>query len=92
MISDRTKAALAAAKARGVLLGANGANLASAHKAKAELFADGIRAPVATALKESGWNLSSVANYLNQQGLTTRQGACWSPETVRRVLQRLSLR
>ena len=33
MISERTKAALAAAKARGVVLGANGANLAAAHKA-----------------------------------------------------------
>ena len=37
MIRDRTKAALAAAKARGVKLGINGAHLAAANHAKHHL-------------------------------------------------------
>ena len=38
-ISERTKAALAAAKARGVALGANGKVLAAAHKSRADALA-----------------------------------------------------
>ena len=88
LISDRTKSALAAAKARGVILGANGASLAAAHKTEANDFAESLRAPCAAALREAAGTLASVAEHLNQAGLLTRQGAQWSPGTVHRLLRR----
>ena len=91
LISERTKAALAAAKARGVVLGANGAVLASTHKAEAQVFAEGLRAACEVAVEESGWTLASVARHLNRAGLSTRQGSSWSPSTVQRVIGRLAM-
>lgn len=91
MISDRTKAALAAAKARGVVLGANGANLAASHKAEARLFAEPLRSACEAAVIKTAWTLASVAEHLNRAGLLTRQGARWSPTTVQRLLKRLAI-
>lgn len=91
MISDRTKAALAAAKARGVVLGAYGGNLAAAHKAEAQRFAEGLRAICEIAVAETAWTLASVADHLNRAGLPTRQGARWSPTTAQRLIKRLAL-
>jgi DNA invertase Pin-like site-specific DNA recombinase len=49
MISERTKAALLAAKSRGVRLGANGVVLAAASKAAALEYAEGLRSVVQSA-------------------------------------------
>ena len=89
MISDRTRAALAAAKARGVVLGANGANLAAAHKAEAQLFAEGLRVACEAAVTQTAWTFASVAEHLNRAGLVTRQGARWCPTTAQRIMMRL---
>ena len=91
-IAARTKAALAAAKARGVVLGANGKVLAASHRAAADQFAETMRGPVQTAFAEGANTLIGVARYLNEQGLKTREGFRWSPQSAHRVVQRLGLR
>lgn len=90
LISERTKAALAAAKARGVRLGQNGSRLAQQHRAAAETFARGLEAAVATAMGRGARTLREIAAELNSAGCRTREGAAWKPGTVHRLLRRLS--
>ncbi len=94
LISSRTKAALAAAKARGVKLGTP-ANLT--HKAQqAGADANRARAVTETAkmlnyarmLRDSGLPLARVADRLNADGYTTRSGRALAPMTVWRMLAR----
>ncbi len=101
-ISERTKSALQAAKARGVRLGAH--NPAVPH-----LTADAIRKgaplgalagrtkavreyadlqPTIAALHAQGLSLRAIAAALNADGHKTRNGANWSASQVYRVLQR----
>lgn len=87
LISERTKAALAAAKARGVVLGnpetapqAREANVAAAERHRADIV------PVARKLREAGRTLASIAAELTYQGFTTRRGGKWSPTAVARLL------
>ena len=91
MISDRTRAALAAAKARGVTLGANGAKLALRHKADAQIFAEALRGPCEAAVRGTNGTLAAVAHHLNRAGIVTRQGARWSPMTAQRLMNRLAI-
>ena len=88
-IAERTKAALAAAKARGVRLGVHGAVLAAAHKAEAEAFAQTLASPVAEARRSGAGTLMDIATALNRRGLRTREDAAWSPGTVSRLVRRL---
>jgi DNA invertase Pin-like site-specific DNA recombinase len=97
-ISERTKAALAAAKARGVRLGnprladfrsrdparaiAKRQELASAYAAE--------MAEVVEDIQRLGiHSLSGIARALNARGLTTRRRCKWSPMAVSRLLDRL---
>lgn len=89
-IAARTKAALAAAKARGVKLGVHGKVLAAHHKAGAIAFAETVRAEVAAAQATGATTLQSIADHLNANGIPSRQGSGWLPTNVRRVLQRLT--
>lgn len=89
MVSDRTKAALAAAKARGQVLGANGRVLAEQHKADALVRI----APVADrlrALRADGLSLRRIAETLNGEGITSPGGASWGAVNVQRALARVS--
>ena len=92
MIAERTRAAMQAAKARGVIFGANGRKLADGHLAGAKAFAEGMRLPVVTALEHGAGTLQDVADGLNRIGLCSRGGTAWSPGTVSRILRRLDLR
>jgi DNA invertase Pin-like site-specific DNA recombinase len=86
LISERTKARLAAAKKRGVKLG--GANAQSELAAKqAQARAEELR-PVFTELA----NLSArtVAEELNRRGVATPAGGKWHAVTVLRVRERLT--
>lgn len=100
-ISRRTKEALAAAKARGTILGnPNGAealkragkgNVASllAIRAKADGHASNLR-PVVIGLMEKGiTSLGAIAAALNAQGMLTPRGAAWHKSSVRNLLARL---
>ena len=72
MVSDRTKKALAAAKARGVVLGA-----------KKELATD-LEARIVRKAAE-GASYSSITSMLTAEGITTPRGKAWTPQTVRQV-------
>lgn len=91
-IAARTKAALAAAKARGVVLGANGKVLAAAHRAEADRFAETLRGPVQSAFTQGARTLRDVARHLNDAGLSTSEGRPWSPQSAHRIVHRLGLR
>ena len=84
MISERTKTALGAAKARGVKLG--NPEQARANADLAREFAETMRPLVAPVI-----NLPSrrIASFLNDQGHRTPTGGRWHMESVRRLLERL---
>ena len=98
MISARIKAALAAAKKRGVKLGGHrpGAKLTAAGRQKgretqvrvaAERAAD--LAPVIAELRASGLtSLRAIAAGLNERGIPTVGGGAWHAGQVARVLAR----
>jgi DNA invertase Pin-like site-specific DNA recombinase len=93
-ISERTKAALGAAKARGIKLG--NPNLAAvrptdtskANEKRKELaleYAADLE-EVIVDIRESGiTTLSGIADKLNTQGITTRRGGKWSATQVSRL-------
>jgi DNA invertase Pin-like site-specific DNA recombinase len=85
LISERTKASLAAAKARGVKLG--GANAQSELAAKeAQARAEELR-PVFVELL--GLSARKAAEELNHRGIATPAGGKWHAATVLRVRDRL---
>lgn len=88
-ISARTRAALAAAKVRGVELGKNGKLLAAKNRADAEQFAQAIRPAIEEARTNGAKTLSQIAAHLNCKGHRTWQGGEWHPMTVKRALSRL---
>ncbi|WP_336978556.1 recombinase family protein [Altererythrobacter fulvus] len=89
IISQRTKAALAAAKARGTVLGRNGAVLASRNKADAverlEPFAGRL-----SAMRDEGLSIRAMAARLNDEGVPSPGGGKWHPTNLHRALVRLS--
>lgn len=99
MISARTKAALGAAKARGVVLGGDRGNIASeaAKGAKASAVKRGAKAAnrasdllpvIRTAQANGASSLRQIADALNGQGLKTARGCDWSAVQVQRVMSR----
>lgn len=95
-ISKRTKAALAAAKARGVKLGGNPQNLADGRKGaeasakvRAQTSAERaakVRKHVEALKAEGAISLRQIAAGLNKRGITTPRGGTWSAVQVQRVL------
>jgi DNA invertase Pin-like site-specific DNA recombinase len=86
LISRRTKDALAAAKARGVIIGGlrdKGREL----QAEAEARAEALR-PVFTEL--ANLSLRALARELNKRKIPTATGRPWSAVTVTKVRQRLA--
>jgi DNA invertase Pin-like site-specific DNA recombinase len=98
LISERTRAALAAAKARGKALGGfrgragTATDLAKARairSAKAQNRASDL-APTIRQLQSEGANsLRAVAAGLNAGGITAARGGQWSAAQVRSVLRRI---
>jgi DNA invertase Pin-like site-specific DNA recombinase len=84
MIAKRTKEGLAAAKAKGVVLG--NPELAAANKAEAIERAKAL-APILSEF--SGMSARQVAAGLNERGIATPTGAPWSAKTVLRVRERI---
>jgi DNA invertase Pin-like site-specific DNA recombinase len=99
-ISARTKAALGAAKARGVKLGwAQPQRDPEAHRAavekgaastaaKADSFAERLRPVLATFA--AGGSLRDIARELNARGILTPRGKEWQAASVRNLLARLA--
>lgn len=88
MIGERTKAALAAAKARGVTLGANGKVLAQARKAEAWSRLEPLAGQLAQ-MKASGQSLRAIAAELNASGVSSPGGGKWHLANLHRALKRL---
>lgn len=91
-ISSRTKAALAAAKARGVKLGSPApAMAAAAGRAVLSIKAATARARAAQQvhrLHQEGRSLRAIAEALNAQGVPTLRGRQWHASTIRALLRR----
>ena len=101
-ISDRTKAALEAYKARGGKLGASrpecqnltvnaarkGARAAgeAARRDADDAYTD--LYPIMSALRDEGLSLRAIARFLNNEGYETRRGRAWTHIQVRAVLDR----
>ena len=87
---ERTKAALKAAKARGVRLGRHGAEvLAPKFKEEARQRAMELE-PVITDLKGKGLSLAKIAGELNKRKVPTPRGGRWDHSSVGNVLQHLA--
>jgi DNA invertase Pin-like site-specific DNA recombinase len=98
-ISERTKAALAAAKARGTALGWSmldrrdeqriaSARGASSNRERASQFASNTL-PVIESIQKAGVEtLAGIATALNARGVPTARGGQWYPATVKAVLTR----
>ena len=104
LIGERTRAALAAAKARGTRLGnpngaaalrryerehGNGAALQGKRQA-ADNRAEAWRAPLAAMVNE-GLSLSGMARRLNEEGAPSVSGGSWTATGIRRLLARLEI-
>ena len=92
LISQRTKAALAAAKAKGTRLGnpqiaAAQAKGTATTKAAAEQFASNVL-PFILPLKAQGASLRKIAEALNERGIETARGGKWAATQVADILRR----
>jgi DNA invertase Pin-like site-specific DNA recombinase len=101
MISQRTKAALAAAKARGTKLGGDRGNLqavgdkgrAISCQVRIKKATDRVAdlSPIIAEIRSSGaTSLGRIAKALNERGIRTPRGAEWQPVQVKRVLERIA--
>jgi len=102
LISERTKAALAAAKARGVKLGnPNGARAlrgkqkgnreaVAAIKARAAQRATNLRGIVEDLRSQGISSVRRLAAELNSRGILTPRGGSWHPTSVARLQTRMS--
>jgi DNA invertase Pin-like site-specific DNA recombinase len=88
-ISIRTKAALAAAKARGQQLG--DPEIGKRNRAAALKRAKGLRATIVP-LRRKGLSMRAIAEHLNAKGIPAAQGGKWASPQVMRLLDRLGLR
>lgn len=92
-ISSRTKAALAAAKARGVKLGTTGpANLSRTiedRRSAADAFASRLSG-VIRGFQSVRMSQRAMVEQLNQLGIKTAMGGQWSLVQLQRVMQRLA--
>jgi DNA invertase Pin-like site-specific DNA recombinase len=101
LISERTKAALAAAKVRGVRLGnPNGAApirragkgtmaAVAAVRKNASLRASDYGDIIADVRAGGAASLSAIANEMNNRGILTARGGKWHPSSVKNLLRRL---
>lgn len=94
MISARTKAALAAAKERGKVLGGfrgykvNPAEGTAARQARASEFKLQVAEVMAEARQNGAESLSEIARELNSRGVKTRRGGLWQAVQVQRAMKR----
>jgi len=94
LISERTRAALAQAKAAGKALG-NRTNLpeaqakgAAVQAAQADQFAANVLPIIRQAQAAGAGSLAAIAEALNSRGVRTARGGAWAAMTVKRILDR----
>lgn len=92
LISERTRNALAEAKKRGVVLGANGRLLAKRHKEDAEKHVRSIM-PFLQPMIDNGTSFSEMARLLNLANFSAPRGGSFSAQQAKnacRIAKRLS--
>ena len=89
MIGERTRHALAAAKARGIKLG--NPEQAKINRAKAAAQAQALRPHIERCIKAGRTSSNAIATDLNARGIAAPNGRQWFPMQVRRVRHRLGL-
>jgi DNA invertase Pin-like site-specific DNA recombinase len=94
LISQRTKAALKAAKKRGVRLGnpqiAKAQTIGAARvKAEADRFAASVLPFIREAQRAGAKSLRAIADALNARGVHTARGGKWAATQVRDILRRV---
>jgi DNA invertase Pin-like site-specific DNA recombinase len=94
LISERTKAALAAKKANGARLG-NPANISQAgqfgrraQQAEADRHATNVLPVIRSILALGPMGMVSIAAQLNERGIRTARGGSWHVSSVANVLAR----
>ncbi|HEH9416053.1 TPA: recombinase family protein [Aeromonas sobria] len=92
-ISQRTKAALASAKARGVVLGGKREGHERALKGAIQAANDRaeLLRPEFVEMRKHGYTLKQMVESLNTRGVKTERGSSFSITTVQRLLTRLGL-
>jgi len=89
MISERTKAGLAQAKAQGVKLGNPRLYQLNIPRRKAGLaFAETMR-PHIQAMQSKGFSQRRMVDWLNEQGITTSADATWTQFKLQKLLKRI---
>jgi len=88
-ISSRTKAALASAKARGIVLGRHGAKLGEENHKTAMKTASNLATTIADLNSEGISTVREIAAALNARGIATQQGKRWHSTSVHRLLKRM---
>jgi len=101
LISGRTKAALQAAKDRGVRLGnpkllrgeriapADTSHANKARTAKADDYARKMSSVIEELQAKGTTSLSGIADSLNEAGYQTSRGGSWYPNSVKRIIERI---
>lgn len=90
-ISERTKAALAAAKARGVKLGTYGVVLGAKKREEADRYAETVRAAFLAARDAGCVSLRDYAAHLSASCTPTPNGGRWHASNVSLLLRRLGM-
>src|SRR4029078_325740 len=93
LISTRTQQALAAAKARCIMLGNQKLHVArksavKAVKAEADRYAANVLPVIRAAQKAGARTLRDMASVLNARGVPTARGGQWHPKSVSNILGR----
>lgn len=84
MIGQRTKAAIAAKRARGDAWGTNAARVG-----EADTFAESIRTHIQTLIDSGCEGPAAIARGLNERNVRTSKGGLWTSIQVQRVLKRI---
>ncbi|WP_379553568.1 recombinase family protein [Qipengyuania sp. DGS5-3] len=90
LISQRTKAALAEAKRRGVKLGVNGKQLAQENKRSADEFAINL-APIVLPMLDAGMSYRAIADELNRSCIPCFRDGKFHPQTIKNLASRLKI-
>jgi DNA invertase Pin-like site-specific DNA recombinase len=90
MIAARTKAALQAAKARGVKLGRNGVERLAPANGVAAIERAARLKPTLTELMGAGMSVRQIVAELTSRGVSTPRGGRWHPQTVARIMKRVA--
>ena len=87
-ISQRTKAALAVAKARGTILGSHGKVMAARNKAEALQRLEPVSERL-KAMRAQGLSVRKIVETLNVEGIASPAGGRWHVASLHKALERL---